>query len=222
MDYNSVITNFRFFLDKLDTGTLGEIEEEAIELAINNATETFIKNKYRPIEQLIYRADGFEQIQKRIDDLRVLVTTKELSPSNTSSSGLTYFSLDLEGEDKYQFYLRGSIKVENISNSIGIKIDKQDNLEVKALDPFNKSTVRRARAFFEGNSLVIIHPVGITTIQKLNITFLKRFKEFSPDNTIELAEHTHREIIQLAVQQTLEVLESQRVQTNQEKVLSSE
>lgn len=224
MNVNEVVTNYRYQLDKLDTGTMGEITPEVIELAINNATETFIKNKYREIEGLVYRNEGFESIQKRIDDLRVLVKTETSISSTPFVEDEIYFPLVNDVITDYQFFLRASLLVNDRKVKAGIKIDKQDNLVIKANDPFNRSTIRRCRAYFEGNNIVVIKPLGATSIQGLQITYLKSFVEFSIDNdtTIELPPYTHREIILLAVQQTLEILESQRAQTIQEKVLSSE
>ena len=222
MTIQEVHTNFLYNLDELSTGSLPQITVEGRDLAINNALETYIKQKYRKVQGLINRNEGFETIQKRIDDLRRLVRTDTVTLTNDpSDSTLAYIDLtNVNGSFSYQFYLRGQASIGQIYR--GVKIITQDNLEIVKLDPFNKSKNRKPLAYFEGDRLYIIKPPGLGN--DFRITYLRRFTpvSLSGDVTIELPDHTHLEIIYLAVQQTLEILESQRVVTNQEKVITSE
>lgn len=215
-------TNFLFNLDRLSTGSLPDISIEGRDLALNNALETYIKQKYKRVERLLGREEGFETVQKRIDDLRRLVRTDVVTlTDDTVDATLAYIDLtNVHATFEYQFYLRGQVSIG--TGFKGLTIVRQDNLEIVKLDPFNKSSNRKPKGYFEGDRLYVIKPSNIGTT--FRITYLKRFTpvSLSGGTTIELPDHTHLEIVHLAVQQTLEILESERVATNQEKVITSE
>lgn len=217
-------TNVKFFLDKLSTGAVPSTTNEGIDLALNDTIEEFIKEKYRAVPELILRKNGFESIQKRIDDLRNLVIADKLV---TLVDTTDYLTLDLTTlNPKYQFYLRGSVQIGDANGKFrGIQIVKQDNIDVIDYDPFNQSIARRPKAFFAGNTLYIKKVSdGTSLFTKAKLTYLKRFTEVSLTGgiDIELAEHTHREIVKMCVHKMLEVIESPRVQTSKEQVIGSE
>lgn len=226
MNLNSVHTNIRFQVDKLSTGAIPALSKEGIDLTINDQTEKYIKEKYRPIEELLYRKKGFEQIQKRIDDLRTLVTTEEISVASSTFNELAATLTSVSAEKPYQHYLRSSIKLAD-GTYARVQIIKHDNIEVVKNDPFNKSTSKVVKAYFEGNELRILPIVEGTAISdKLRLTYLRRFVEVDITApvpvTIDLPDHTHREIIKMCVNDILEIVESRRVQTQKEKVFQAE
>lgn len=222
MILSKVHTNIRFQVDKLSTGAIPALTKEGIDLQINDSTEGFIKERYRPIVELLYRKEGFEQIQKRIDDLRTLVTTKEIVVGVAEFGELQADLTTVPNEVPYQHYLRSSVKLSNGSFA-RIQIIKHDNIEVIKNDPFNKSTSKIVKAYFEGNLLKILPTTkGLAISDKLRLTYLRRFIEVDiTANTplkIDLPEHTHREIIKMCVNDILEIVESRRVQSQKEKV----
>ena len=70
--------NFKLILDKTDSLNYPDFESEEIDKWLNIAQERYVKQRYGGMNM---RRESFEQTQKRIDDLRVLVTNAEIIPS---------------------------------------------------------------------------------------------------------------------------------------------
>lgn len=217
--------SFKVELDVLDTGVTPEILPETRDILLNKAMLKYIKHKYRPIKELLFRNVGFEEIQKRIDDLSKIVKTSILDVK-AYSGDTTLKIADLDelktGEVlDYMFFLRGTVNVN--SSYRPTFLARQDQLSIIPIDPFNKTSIRKPIIYFEEGNIVIQVPEG-ATIGKFKVTYLKVPAVINLDSgvTIELRSHTHDEIIQLAVSDTLEIIESRRTQTSQAKTLNVE
>lgn len=218
MTVDEVISNFKFFLDQLDTGTVPSMDNPRIYLAINNAIETFINTRYDPIKELLYRNKGFEEVQKRIEDLTLLVETKDIDVVDDSLDNRIKSADTSTLNPSYQYFLKGSVKIGDVYK--GAHAVRQDSVNVLFRNNLAIRTARVPKIYFEGKSIKIIKPTaqGATPIgDKLRITYLRRFNEFSATQTIDLSDHTHRLVVQIAVNQTLEALESRRT-TSQKNV----
>ena len=77
---------FRFGLDKMDGLNAPNFLTEEIDLLLNQAQERFIKQRY---DNTNVKNTGFEQDEKRTEDLKEILESKILSPSTTISSGRT-------------------------------------------------------------------------------------------------------------------------------------
>jgi hypothetical protein len=77
---------FRFGLDKMDGLNAPNFLPEEIDLLLNQAQERFIKQRY---DNTNVKRTGFEQDEKRTEDLKEILESKILSPSTTVSSGRT-------------------------------------------------------------------------------------------------------------------------------------
>lgn len=222
---------FDIILDKVDSNLYPEITSAEKDEFINNAIESFVKTRYN--KNNIYQA-GFEEIQKRTEDLRTLVKTGFPELSEIAYSRNTY-KADVDSiftnfektelfNDTYWFYLKSSAYITNdpcgelISET---KLVQQDDLNRVLKDPFNKPNKNRVIIYFEDGSIFITVD-DTSVLDNFKITFLKKPNTVSvnladssenSDIQFDLPEHTHREIIKLAVKEAIEAIESPRVQT---------
>ena len=179
---------------------------------------------------------GFEQTQKRTDDLKNLVRTRFTSLS--SATMYQYISdnvyrADLEslytdGEltapstDKYQFYLKSVAQTCDAAECCTwsrVKLVQHDDISPLADDPFNKPTKGRPVIFFEDGDIFVWTSPG-HSIKGFQVTFIAEpvhmhlgTYDSLVDVECELSSHLHKEILQNAINIALENLASPRIQT---------
>jgi hypothetical protein len=175
--------NFKLFLDKIDSEAYPEISPEEIDVFINESIKRFVKSRYGRTN--IYR-QGFEEIQKRTEDLKALVRTKKalITNSEYQQIGERIFRADLSQLtnlddtstiDEYQFYLKSMV---HITYGTCDKWDEAELIQHDVFtrvrkDPFNKPDVSNALIFFEGNA-IHIWTAPNCTIDGFVVTFIKR------------------------------------------------
>ena len=224
---------FRISLDKLDSSAYPEFFPESIDYFLNEAQERLVKNRYG--RNNLFRA-GFEEIQKRTEDLKVLVVTRYPAISVVAEEENTY-RLDLSdlsddkarqitSVDKYMFYLRSRLEVNKAGCTTSFQspqVVQQDDLEEVKQDPFKRPSLNKPVIYFEEGNIYAITS-GDFTIDSARVTFLKRpvqmkfgtvYSTLDVDRDCELSEHLHKEIVQRAVDIALENIESPRQQTIQ-------
>jgi len=221
---------FKIYLDKLASESYAEVSSLEIDIFLQNASDEFAKTRYG--KNNVYRA-GFEEIQKRTDDLRTLVVTRfpELTEvpyeDNTYRiSTSTLFSDEekqVSVDEVYWFYLKSRALVNDINCGLKYKECKQiqqDDLNKVLKDPFNKPTKDRVILYFESGD-IFVKCAETNTIDNFKLTFLKQPARVNVDITrgpiveFDLPEHTHEEIVKMAVKDAIEVLESPRGNTYQ-------
>lgn len=184
---------FRILMDKSYSNSYPEIEVLEIDSQLNNTLLAFIHNRYGLNN---FYQKGFEQSQKRTDDLRTLVKTSYFIPTSQVTEGdykivtielkypFTNGNGTIESKQKYMHYLKGIINATysrtdscgNITNTQGIttlKIVNQEEVDKLIFDPFNKPTVSNCFGVFESDKLLIYIPSTDYTINSVKITYLK-------------------------------------------------
>jgi hypothetical protein len=229
---------FKLMLDKLDSSAYPNILVPEIDFWLNDGYERVIKTRYN--RNNIYRK-GFEEMQKRTDDLKQLVVTNYAAVSTVSTEENTY-RVDLQtlwsneiqtvsSTEKYMFYLRGRarhVRTGCTSKYFSINLVQQDDLERVLSDPFNKPNELEAVGYFERGDLYIVTD-GNFSIDRFKVTYLKiplridKAQVLSPlgltgSSTIEVDEHLHKEIVAEAVNAALENIESLRQQTQTQQL----
>ena len=129
------------------------------------------------------------------------------------------------------FYIKADILSANTSCPNGtrssIKLVQQDDLYTLGNDPFNKPSINNPLGFFEDGDL-FIWTENDGTLSNVLITFIKTPARMKLSTTVatstncELSEHMHKEIVQMAVDISLENLQSPRVQSNVKNTQSIE
>ena len=195
---------------------------------LNQALMKFVKTRHSGVNA---KQLAFEQDAKRIDDLRTLVVTVNVSAAN-SPLRLTEWSVRLP--DEYMFHLGTKVNILPLdgTNNKCWKKDATGNylkvctsaIEVTA-DTISRALENslsehrlhycnaRPLQLFKG-SYVMFYTDGNYKISDCDITYLKKptaitFANDSAEYT-DLPEHTHQEIVKLAVQMYLESIADQR------------
>jgi phosphoribosyl-AMP cyclohydrolase len=222
---------FRQAGDRLDASTIPDMLVEQVDYLLNEAIVRFVKTRYSGNNEFKM---GFEEIQKRTDDLKTvsftdfpLVTTVTTETNTFKASLSTLYTdeaLTTLSTRKYWFYTRGRARVVKsgcTSTYVSIRLYQHDDLDDVMLDPFNKPIIDEVAGYFEAGDLYIITSSG-TTIDRVKLSYVKKPIEVrygaaypTPVSNIDcdLPEHTHKEIIQLAVTIALENIESKRLET---------
>lgn len=213
-------------LDKIGS-VAPELSVEEADLWINKAYLRYIKTHYG--KNNLYQL-GYEENQKRREDLKGLIKTKYGKPEKLSSSYKVSLNTLYDDEafssqttEEYMFLvkLEASITTNNCTNIVELKIVDQDKLGRIKFDPFNKSNYSAPKAYYEDDSIYIL---GDFTVNYVNITYIKYpekvkygsvYSTPTADVEFTISKHTHDEIIQLAVTLIIENYMSQRVQTIQ-------
>jgi hypothetical protein len=218
-----MILEFKLTLDKVDSSSYPDFESEEVYFFLNEAQEKLVKTRYS--RNNIYKS-GFEEIQKRTDDLSNIVVTNYASITSVTTETNIY-KIDINtlytdeshttpSTETYMFYLRSRprvVKTGCASKYVNkVKLVQQDDLAYILEDPFNKPTLLEPILYFERGNIYLVTD-GTFTVDKCKLTYIKRPNKIDENTDCELAEHLHKEIVQLAVNVALESIESPRQQT---------
>lgn len=195
-----------------------KLNSDTIFSFINEAIDKFYKTRYSGINA---KGEGFEQSQKRIDDLRTLVKTKVFNYDIISQNKEYYVILPndytillgdkvgispLPGEtndcwetDEYDQYI---VKYNDTIESSVETLDRQlhNSLSEHILKYCNARPLR----VILGNE-IHLYTDGNYQVNEYHITYLSKPKYFDSKNInnseyTSLPEHTHMEIVKIAVQ----------------------
>lgn len=233
MTLREIHKQFDIYLDKIASESYPEILPTEKDVFINNAIDSLVKTRYG--KNNIYKV-GFEEIQKRTDELDSLVKTKfpllseVVYEDNTYKAHVNTLYDDIDKlnlfTDRYWFYLKSFALVnsETCGNRyVECKLIQQDDLSRVLKDPFNKPTKDKVLIYFEDDG-ILIKCAENNTVENFKLTFLKQPAKVFVDTSdttgnsdiqCDLPESLHVDIVKLAVKEALEVLEIPRQQTYQ-------
>lgn len=204
MDPNLVIK------DKLSSDTIISF--------INEAIDKFYKTRYSGIN---FKAQGFEQTQKRIDDLRTLIKNKKYTEGSINKSDRNSYSVELPEDYVLLLGDTAGIQPSNLNecwetNERGEYIIKYtDTLEstIETLDrQLGNSLSEHKLKYCQARPLkliqdnnVILYTDGKYKVSEYEITYLAKPSKINSSNITnteytDLPEHTHMEIVKMAIQ----------------------
>lgn len=185
---------------------------------INEAIDKFYKTRYSGIN---FKAQGFEQTQKRIDDLRTLIKNKKYTEGSINKSDRNSYSVELPEDYVLLLGDTAGIQPSNLNecwetNERGEYIIKYtDTLEstIETLDrQLGNSLSEHKLKYCQARPLkliqdnnVILYTDGNYKISEYQITYLAKPSKIDPSNITnteytDLPEHTHMEIVKMAIQ----------------------
>ncbi len=185
---------------------------------INEAIDKFYKTRYSGIN---FKAQGFEQTQKRIDDLRTLIKNKKYTESLINKSDRNSYSVELPEDYVLLLGDTAGIQPSNLNecwetNERGEYIIKYtDTLEstIETLDrQLGNSLSEHKLKYCQARPLkliqdnnVILYTDGNYKISEYQITYLAKPSKIDSSNITnleytDLPEHTHMEIVKMAIQ----------------------
>lgn len=220
-------------LNKVDSQQYRNLRVPEIDWKLNEAYEIFVKSVAEP---RINNHLGFETSQRSIDDIRTIVVNDfSIIPTVIDSS--TYYATL---PDNYMFYVSADVVIskEGCENRTATCILRQHD-DKHELSPFDKSSFewKEVNIRFYENGIKIFTD-GTFQVEELKLNYIRKHayihnaQDFLPtgsytlpDGTVltgsqdcELPEHTHREIVDIAVLITTGDLQSGDYQLKQAKI----
>lgn len=187
---------------------------------INEAIDKFYKTRYSGIN---FKAQGFEQTQKRIDDLRTLIKNKKYTESLINKGDRNSYSVELP--EDYVLLLGDTAGIQPSDeypnecwekDDLGAYIVKYtDTLEstIETLDrQLSNSLSEHKLKYCQARPLkliqdnnVILYTDGKYKVSEYEITYLTTPSKIDSSNITnleytDLPEHTHMEIVKMAIQ----------------------
>tara|TARA_R110002096_G_C14351579_1_gene703138 strand:- start:101 stop:757 length:657 start_codon:yes stop_codon:yes gene_type:complete len=210
MDIISMHTEFKLLMDKADGGGSPSFLAREIDRFLNAAIERFVAKRAFGNNS---RRTGFEEDQKRRDDLRNLISnhsTTDFTSSDISKPGGVFVALPKD----YRHSINEECIVSKAKNRVGVKPLTYDRYNKITSDPFNVPDGNSVyRLDYSKDSFELI---SIVPIQRYFLRYLKNpaVVSFSGSTSCDLAGHTHREIVRMAVVEALENIEDPRYQSS--------
>jgi len=210
--------NFNIELDKTLDFSLPYMLPEQVDYWLNKAQERFVKS--RAFGNNFFKT-GFEQTQKRMDDLRVIVV--ESTPITPTQTGNTFYSA-LPSD--YLFLMRHQCYTTFPGCTTPMLVPgiqtNNDEMNILLRDPFWSPIAYDPLYYVMGNNIVY-ETDGNFTVTSTILTYIRQWAKMqygsqyvstTTDVNCELAPHTHQEILDMAIEMVLENIESARYQSN--------
>ena len=228
MNISQMHQAFKLELDKSNALEYPAYLPEEIDFWLNKSIKTFVKTRYSGFN---IKKQGFEESQKRIDDLRSLVKEDQLVPvidtnNTTYLDDITTYIVDLTTTtEPYWFNLGEEVAIQYLDCRGVSRQRRQFIIETtlneyarEIANPFSEYRLEGGKArplrLFMGDKVELITDGNYVPILYY-LTYLKKPLEVSYSLSIDsdLTEETHDEIITLAVNLALENIESKRTNT---------
>lgn len=228
---------FKLAFDRINSLSTPGFNEAEVDAFLNEAQLVFIKTRYSELSNP--KRLGFEQSQKRVDDLAAVSIGYPLQAAITPtqldlSQNVYVYSIDLSSL-KYEYMFLTSIRGSNSVCDIEFKQIRFNELSNVLRDPFSKKVAYYSISSdgFGGRGMIYFH--CYEPIDSVKVSYIKYPSKVStgtyvhldgvqhPANSFELAPHTHQEIVDIAAQlAALSVQDPVYVQTRSQKVLVHE
>ena len=209
MTRDEMHSEFKLLMDKGESFDAPSFLGSEIDAFLNIAQEKFIAK--RAFSNNVRRT-GFEEDQKRRDDLRNLITNAIISPLPVTNNNKPNGHFALLPAD-----YRHTIQEDALLSTgmrVGVTPLTHDRYNKVINDPFNRpdsGTVYRLD--YNSNNHELICGNGIT-VTKYYLRYIANPKAINITSNCVLADHTHKEIVKMAVVEALENVEQPRYQTS--------
>lgn len=223
MTISQMHTAFRLELDKVNSLQYPDFTTTEIDYWLNRAIREFVKTRYSGLNP---KKEGFEQTQKRIDDLRTLVREVTIpctligsvKPhgyvltngfSNTVFSTAAYW---LSLGEEVELMMPGSNRI-----MAGVTEVTSDEYRAQLENPYSPHIEHYNQAkplrLFYNNTIEFISD-GTYSVINAYVRYIKApLTVVYSTVSCDLPEHTHDEIVSLSVRLALENIEQPRYQT---------
>jgi hypothetical protein len=233
MDIKGMQYDFKQKLNKIDSQQYRNLRIPEIDWKLNEGLEIFIKSIAEP---RVKNHLGFERNQRTIDDIRTIVVNDACINSQVIDNKTYFVTLPQD----YMFYLSAEVSIEKsgCGTRKAVAITRQHDDRFKD-SVFNNSSFEWGEVnirFYENG--IKIFTDGTFTVSQLCLNYIKKHsyihnaQDFLPTNSYnlpdgtvltgvqncELPEHTHREIVDIAVLITTGDLQIPDYQTKQAKI----
>ena len=213
----------------------GKLPSDTIISFINEAIDKFWKTRYSGLN---YKQRGFEQDQKRTDDLRTLVTKHTYKDTDITKKNQVEYTVTLP--DDYVILLgdtAGISPADGVINNCwekdalgNYKIKYSDTIEgtIETVDRIKENSLSEYRLKYTKakpirliqDNTITLYTDGNYKVAEYTIEYLKKpskvdLKTNPTDEYTDLPSHTHMEVVKLAVQLILATLPNYNVYSNE-------
>lgn len=213
----------------------GKLPSDTIISFINEAIDKFWKTRYSGLN---YKQRGFEQDQKRTDDLRTLVTKHTYKDTDITKVNQEEYTVTLP--DDYVILLgdtAGISPADGVINNCwekdalgNYKIKYSDTIEgtIETVDRIKENSLSEYRLKYTKakpirliqDNTITLYTDGNYKVAEYTIEYLKKpskvdLKTNPTDEYTDLPSHTHMEVVKLAVQLILATLPNYNVYSNE-------
>ena len=225
MDRSQMHKEFKLLMDKAGEGGSPSFTADEIDRFLNMAQDRFVTKRAFGNNP---RRTGFEEDQKRRDDLRTLIKSETLS-AGTAMLGNKPNGVFIKLPSDYRHSINEEAQlikkgqtafVEEEYTRTSVTPITHDRYNKIIDDPFNKPDKKTVYRLDYGSSkddtdlyVELISSSEYDIIAYL-LRYLKNPVQISNDQGCILPEHTHREIIRMAVVDALETVEQPRYQSS--------
>lgn len=213
----------------------GKLPSDTIISFINEAIDKFWKTRYSGLN---FKQRGFEQDQKRTDDLRTLVTKHTYKDTDITKVNQEEYTVTLP--DDYVILLgdtAGISPADGVINNCwekdalgNYKIKYSDTIEgtIETVDRIKENSLSEYRLKYTKakpirliqDNTITLYTDGNYKVAEYTIEYLKKpskvdLKTNPTDEYTDLPSHTHMEVVKLAVQLILATLPNYNVYSNE-------
>jgi len=214
MDSVEMHINFRVLFNEVNSNKNKRFLPQEIDLILNDQMGAFVETRTAPSGN--YKDEGFEESQKRLDDIRTVIkegTTDQTDPEYSKKTPLTlssfrfgkyvnlpadYLKLISDWSDTYDNCLNYYIKPNRLFTN-------NRKVQLALNDPFHKTHPQSPVSQIVNNELRVYED-GFT-ISNIHISYVYKYPaiKYNTQDCV-LPVHTHREIVNMAVNKVNSVL----------------
>lgn len=213
----------------------GKLPSDTIMSFINEAIDKFWKTRYSGLN---FKQRGFEQDQKRTDDLRTLVTKHTYKDIDITKVNQEEYIVTLPDDyvillgdtagiapadgitnDCWEKDSEGNYKVK-YSDTIEGTIETVDRIKENSLSEYHLKYTKAKPIKLMQDNTITLYTDGQYKVAEYTIEYLKRPSKVTlvdtpTDEYTDLPAHTHMEIVKIAVQLILGTLPNYNVYSNE-------
>lgn len=218
---------FKQGLDKFDSLNYPDFEIDQIEFLLNQAQDVFVKQRYGSTN---VKRESFEQTQKRTEDLKNIVVNQIITPLANASDNINTYSRFVTLPTDHWFIIQELTDIsylncnnQTITDRVFTEAIQHNDYSKIINNPFAQPNENKVLRLMENGRVELI-PASNVTITNYRLRYIKKPIRISVTNSVdcELSEHTHQEIVNIAVDIALEGIESKRLQTFEPAVLNKQ
>ena len=206
---------FKFRLDKMDALNYPNFLPEEIDLVLNNAQQRIVKQRYGLNNN---KRQSFEETEKRTEDLKNITVNSILTPLAYASDNIDLNARFLTLPTNHWFTVQERCNItcticgSSVTNLVEVIPTSHSEFSKVIKDPFKQPTETKVLRLMEAGRVELI---SSCTIVDYRMRYVKQPTPVSitTNTTFELSEHTHSEIVDLAVSIALEGIEGKRTQS---------
>lgn len=216
-------------LQRVAANAYDYLTAEEIDFWLNRAQDRFVKDRAFITGDV--RQIGFQGNQKRLDDIRSIVVQNYVDTWDMTTNP-EWIQVDLPADYQHLVNIRANIRksvcgnVTVTSPQAQVPVRVVDNAEVHFMqqNPFAKAQWNSPLATISENDISVYQDAESYILEGITADYIRIPEriDLALSQDCELAEHTHQEIVDIAVKNILEAIESPRYQTNSAEQLTSE